>query len=120
MKMTKATLKKTLHFLQTKYHLLVVGFIFTALVTSPTFASASTPKLVSGTVDLFDDILSWLLLIIPGGMAIMLAYHAFTRSMADDPATIAEKNKLMKNVVIGGLLAFSASGLIKIILAYYQ
>ena len=78
------------------------------------------PVLVSGTVKLFKAITSWLLLIIPVGAGAVLGYHALQKSLSDDQAVIAEKNKLMKNVIIGAAIAETASGLVTLILVYYS
>lgn len=86
---------------------------------NPSYASSGV-KLIDGTVDLFDAISGWLLLIIPTGAGTVLGYHALQKSLSDDQAVIAEKNKAMKNVIIGAAIATTASGLVKIVLAFYN
>jgi hypothetical protein len=83
-------------------------------------AYASTPRLISGTVDLFRAITGWLLLIIPVGAGAVLGYQALQKSLTDDQAVISEKNKMMKNVIIGAAIAETASGLVTVILSFYS
>lgn len=91
-----------------------------------TYAAASAPnqpqppKIVTGTVSLLSTISNWLLLIIPVGVGAMLGIQALQKSMTDDQAVIAEKNKLMKNTLIAGAIAMTADGLAALILNFYQ
>lgn len=81
--------------------------------------AAGQPKLVSGTVSLFQTATTWLLVIIPVGTGFFLGYHASQKAMSEDEAIVAQKNKLMKNVIIGAAIAESAAGFITTILAFY-
>lgn len=83
-------------------------------------AYAGEPKVVSGTKLLFADGTLWLSGLIPVGAGLMLGFQAFQKSMTDDTAVIAEKNRFMKNVLIGAAIAESASGLAALILNYYK
>ena len=100
------------------YQACVMGLMLTAIFITPTFATQ--PKLVSGTVALFQAITGWLLVIIPVGAGAVLGYHALQKSLSDDQAVIAEKNKQMKNVIIGAAIAETASGLVTVILGFYK
>lgn len=116
----KGVRKKIYNFLnkiEKLYYALIAGFIFADI---PNTIYADSPALVSGTVKLFQNITAWLLLIIPVGAGAFLAFHATQKALSDDQAVIAEKNKLMKNAVIGAAVAESASGLITLILGYYS
>ena len=98
----------------------VVSFSFTFLVMySPVFAAAP-PKLISGTVSLLSAVSRWLLLIIPVGAGAFLGYQALQKSLTDDQAVIAEKNKLMKNTLIGAAIAMTADGLATLVLSFYS
>ncbi len=100
----------------------MVFSVFTALyvfTTNISYAYAS-PKIVSGTVNLLKSVTGWLLLIIPVGAGAFLGYQALQKSMTDDQAVIAEKNKLMKNTLIGAAIAVTADGLATLFLSYYQ
>lgn len=96
------------------------ALLFLLLMGISTQVHAATPKLVSGTIDLFKAATGWLTLIIPSGAGVFLAYHATQKALSDDQAVIAEKNKLMKNVIIGAAVATTASGLATIILGFYS
>lgn len=91
-----------------------------AIMVMMTQGYANTPKLVSGTAALFEAVSRWLLVIIPVGAGAVLGYHALQKSLSDDQAVIAEKNKQMKNVIIGAAIATTASGLVSIILGFYS
>lgn len=119
--MSKSRFKKLADFLQknTRSYYSLVLFIMLLMGMSNN-AYASQPKLVTGTVELFKSITTWLLLIIPVGAGAVLGFHALQKSLSDDQAVIAEKNKLMKNVIIGAAIAMTASGLITIILGFYS
>lgn len=114
----KQILSKLLGKGEKAYQALILGLILTAFFVTPAFATQ--PKLVSGTVALFKAITGWLLLIIPVGAGAVLGYHALQKSLSDDQAVIAEKNKQMKNVIIGAAIAETASGLVTIILGFYK
>lgn len=101
------------------YHSSILAIMTILTLNVPTYAAAQ-PKLVSGTVALFQSITTWLLIIIPVGAGAVLGYHALQKSLSDDQAVIAEKNKLMKNVLIGAAVAETASGLVTIILGFYK
>lgn len=81
---------------------------------------AADPKFVTGAKTLLSDVLKWVLILVPVAAAAMIGYHALMKTLSDgDPAVIAEKNKKMKNVLIGAIIAMSASGLVTAILAYF-
>jgi uncharacterized membrane protein len=81
---------------------------------------ANQPRIVTGTVNLFRAITGWLLLIIPVGAGAFVAFHALQKSMTEDQAVIAEKNKLIKNTIIGAIIAECADGLVTVILSFYS
>lgn len=90
------------------------------LMSIGTISYAGTPKLITGTVALFQSATTWLLLIIPVGAGFVLGYQALQKSLTEDQAIIAEKNKMMKNVIIGAAIAETASGLVTIVLSFYK
>jgi len=103
-----------------KFKIKKIGYMVLMLsLYMTTTAFATTPKIVSGTQKLLTDATGWLTLLIPIGGGLFLAYQAFLKSMATDEAEKSAKNKLMKNVLIGVIIATSASGLVKTLLAYY-
>lgn len=105
-----------------KYEKAYMRTIYTLMITMvmSSQAYAAQPKLVSGTVSLFKAITSWLLILIPVGAGAVLGWHAFNKSMTEDQSVVAEKNRMMKNVIIGAAIAETASGLITVILGFYS
>lgn len=100
----------------------LLGIIFTTLlITSPAFAAkGGQPTIVIGTKNLFTDAGTWVLIIVPVGAACMLGWHALAKSMSEgDPAVIAEKNKKMRNVLIGAIIAETAVSIVTVVLSYY-
>lgn len=83
-------------------------------------AAGEQPKIITGTVDLLTSATGWLALLIPPGAGLFLGYHAWQKSLTDDHAVIAEKNKMMKNVLIGAVIAETATGLARVILGFYS
>ena len=80
---------------------------------------AATPRIVTGTYDLLQAATGWLLIIIPVGAGLFVGFHALQKSMTEDQAVIAEKNKLIKNTIISAIVAECASGIITAILSFY-
>jgi len=98
----------------------MVCITIVSLMLTVTTSAAGTPVLVTGTLSLFQAATTWLLLIIPVGGGLFLGYHALMKALTDDQAVIADKNKLMKNVLIGLAIAETASGLVTVILSFYK
>ncbi|MBO8129278.1 MAG: hypothetical protein H0Z39_08795 [Peptococcaceae bacterium] len=83
-------------------------------------AWAAPPQLVTGAQNLLNDVLTWLLWLIPAAAGAAIAYHALVKQLSDgDPSTIASHNRAMKNVLIGAAIGWSASGLVKWFLSYF-
>lgn len=100
------------------YHVMVITAL--TLLTTGKPVLAGQPKLVSGTVALFNAGTGWLLVLIPVAAGCVLGYTALQKSLTDDHAVVAEKNKMMKNVLIGAAIAESAAGLVTAVLAFYS
>lgn len=98
---------------------IVLSFVFVLVLgfVTPVFA---TPSFVDGGKRLLQDILKWILILVPVAAAAMIGYHALMKTLSDgDPATIADRNKKMKTVLIGAIIAVSASALVTLILSYF-
>jgi len=78
------------------------------------------PKIVSGTLSLISAITGWLLLIIPVAAGCYLTFLSLQKSATQDQAVIAEKNKAIKNTIIAAVIGECASGIITLILSFYQ
>lgn len=97
------------------------AMVLSLLVVSPVFAEGHAPKIVTGAVKLAQDAFGWILILVPVTAGTMFAWHAWMKSMADgDPGTIAEKNKKMKGVLVYSAIAEGASGLVFMVLSYFQ
>ena len=89
------------------------------LVCSPAMA-AGEPEIVTGTKNLMDAAMTWLLVLIPVGCAAIVAWHAFIKQMNEgDPTQAAVHNRAMKNALIAGAIGISASGIVKAVLSFY-
>ncbi|MBU3173280.1 hypothetical protein [Clostridium estertheticum] len=117
-KKTAQKLSKILKKGEKTYNTLILTSMIGMGISSNVYASQ--PVLISGTVKLFSAITTWLLVIIPVGAGAVLGYQALQKSLTDDQGVIGEKNKMMKNVIIGAAIAETASGLITVILGFYK
>ena len=117
LKICKLIFSKALKKGEKTYCIFVLSMMTITVMASPVYAAQ--PKLVTGTVALFQAATSWLLVIIPVGAGTVLGYTALQKSLTDDHAVLAEKNKMMKNVLIGAAIAETSSGLVTAILAFY-
>lgn len=105
-----------------KYQSLIRYISVTALfylsIVSP--SHAATPNIVSGAQRLAQDALTWVLILVPVTAGTMVGYHAWMKSMADgEPGAVAERNKKIKQTLIGGVVAESAAGITQLILSYF-
>jgi len=91
----------------------------TTVFANPPGSTGSEPKLISGTFNLLKAATGWLTVLIPPGAGLFLGFHAWQKSMTDDQSVIAEKNKLMKNVLIGAAIAETASSMAWVVLQFY-
>lgn len=98
----------------------VILAIALMLVFTPVTFAAGEPGIVSGTKNLLDAAMTWLLVLIPVGCACVIAWHAFVKQMNEgDPAQAAIHNRAMKNALVAGAIGISASGIVKAVLAFY-
>ncbi|MCD5401617.1 hypothetical protein LR013_03395 [candidate division NPL-UPA2 bacterium] len=78
------------------------------------------PTIITGAQRLIQDIMSWLLVLIPVAGGTMIAYHSLMKILSDgDPVVCAEKNKKIKAVLTGVVIGMSAAGLVTAIIAYF-
>ncbi|MCZ2845732.1 MAG: hypothetical protein O2U61_04440, partial [Candidatus Bathyarchaeota archaeon] len=78
-------MKKTIYrFLNTKkFELLLWGsLVFVIALGFGTEAQAATPKFVTGGRNLLQDILKWVLILVPVAAAAMIGYHALMKSLS--------------------------------------
>lgn len=78
------------------------------------------PQIVQGALNLLQDALRWLLVLIPAAGGMMIAYHALMKTLSDgDPAVVADRNRKIKQVLIGVVIGMSASGIVSAVLTYF-
>ncbi len=118
LKKTREKLFTILEKTEKVYKRIILSFIIMIFMTNNTFAAP--PKIVTGTVDLFTEVSNWLLLIIPAGAGAVLGFHALQKSLTDDDAVIADKNKKMKNTLISAVIAETAVGIVRVVLGFYS
>lgn len=98
----------------------IVIIIALMLVFTPVALAEGEPGIVTGTKDLLDAALTWVLILIPVGCACVIAWHAFVKQMNEgDPAQAAIHNRAMKNALVAGAIGMSAAGIVKAVLAFY-
>ena len=79
---------------------------------------AATPAFVTGTQNLMNDAMTWVLILIPIAASLFCAWKAFCYQAADDNERIMIK-KSVKGAVVVAILCECASAIIKLILSYY-
>lgn len=90
------------------------------IVFFPEVALANEPTIVTGTKDLLNALMNWLLGLIPLGAASVLAWHAFAKQLNEgDGAKVSQHNQAMKNTLISAAIGVTAAGTVKAILAFY-
>jgi len=98
-----------------------IAYLTFLLMTFSAQISAEEPKIVTGTKNLFNDGLGWILILIPIATALMIGYHALLKLLSDaDPGVVAEKNKKMKSTLVAGIIGESAMGIVTAVFKYYQ
>ncbi|NLK51461.1 MAG: hypothetical protein GX295_03295 [Syntrophomonadaceae bacterium] len=81
---------------------------------------ADDPGIVTGTKNLLDAALGWLLILIPVGCGCVIGWHAFCKQLNEgDPAQATTHNRAIKNALVAGAIGMSASGIVKTVLAFY-
>lgn len=95
-------------------------FILAVILLPVPVLAAGEPGIVSGTVNLLNAATSWLLGLIPVGCATMMGWHAFLKQLNEgDPAEAAVHNRAMRNILIGGIIGMSVTGIVKAVLSFY-
>jgi hypothetical protein len=78
------------------------------------------PEIVTGAQRLFQDLLRWLLVLIPLAGGAMIAWHSVAKLLSDgDPGTVADCNRKIKQVIVGVIIGMSASGIVSAAMAYF-
>jgi len=79
------------------------------------------PEFIGNIYNLLNDALRWVLYIVPVATAFVIAYHALLNHFAEgDHAANIKHKEAMKKTLIYGAIAFSASGVVTVILSYFR
>ncbi|MBO8164208.1 MAG: hypothetical protein H0Z34_10890 [Brevibacillus sp.] len=89
------------------------------LMTASTLYAAKDNILVSGTKSLLNDALFWVLILIPVGAAVAIAWQNFLKKGTDEPAEIAAKDKLIKKYMWAAVIGECSAAIVKLVLSYY-
>ena len=101
------------------YFRILLTLTFILLIT-PVALAADEPGIVTGTKNLLNAAMTWLLILIPLGCAVFIGWHAFLKSLNEgDPAQAQIHNRAMKGALIAGAIGVSASGIVKTVLGFY-
>ena len=80
--------------------------------------AAAAPVFVTGTQNLMNDAMTWVLVLIPTAAALYCAWKAFCYQSADENERTMIK-KSVKGALIIAVFGECASAIIKVILSYY-
>lgn len=78
------------------------------------------PKIISGTVELLNQASGWILILAPIIGSLFGGYHALRKSASDDDMEIQKHQKMIKNAVVGVVVAISISGIVKFVSGFYS
>lgn len=81
-------------------------------------AAEAAPVFVTGTVNLMNDAMTWILILIPTAAALFCAWKALCYQSADENERVVIK-KSVKGAVIVAIFGELSSAIIKLILSYY-
>lgn len=95
-------------------------FLTSVLVASQiSTVNAADPTIVTGAKSLASDVTKYLLILIPIVAGGAIAYQALMKMLNDDPASVADRNKKMKNILVAAAIGESASAIVTAVLAYF-
>lgn len=78
------------------------------------------PQEISNIINLLQDLLTWVLVIVPVAGGLMIGYHSLMKIMADgDPGEIADRNSKIKMVLTSAVIAFIGAGIVRIVVSYF-
>lgn len=91
--------------------------VFMLLMSNVAYAQ---PQIVTGARRLLQDVLTWILVLIPVAGGAMVGYHSLLKILSDgDPAVVADRNRKIKTVLVGVVMGMSASGIVLAVVAYF-
>ncbi|MDA5110975.1 hypothetical protein O3V59_21815 [Brevibacillus thermoruber] len=95
----------------------LVLFFSILMTATPTFAADNV--LVTGTKNMLNDVLKWLLILIPATAAVAISYQNWLKKSTEEPAEIAAKSKLIKKYMVAAVIGECSAAIVKLVLSYY-
>ena len=96
-----------------------MGFqVLVVMVLFMSFAASVDPT--AGFQKAVDEILKWLLIIIPSFAGLYTTFHLVKKGMSEDQAVRNECNIKIKNTLISSGLALGASAITKFLLGFFK
>ena len=77
------------------------------------------PTIISGTLALLNAASGWITVLAPVVGGVFGGYHAIMKSRADDEMEIAKHQKMIKNAIIGTVVAMTITGTITFVTSFY-
>lgn len=77
------------------------------------------PSIVSGTISLLNAASGWITVIAPIVGGLFGGYHAIMKAKADDEMEIAKHQKMIKNAIVGTVVAMTITGTITFVTGFY-
>lgn len=103
-----------------KKYAALLTFAFSLFLAQPAFANSISKSIfVTGTKAMLNDALTGILILVPIAAAAMIAWLSYLKKGLQEPAEIAQKDKLIKKIMIAAVIAFGSSTIVKIVLSYY-
>lgn len=78
------------------------------------------PQIIQGTLTLLNTAFGWLAILAPVVGGLFGGYHAIRKSMSDDEMAIAKHQKMIKNAIIGTVIAMTIGGTITFVTGFYS
>lgn len=98
---------------------LVFGMILTFAL--PAFAATGSPKFVSGTMAMLQDLLKWILIILPIAAALIIAFgYTMKITSGHDPKVVSQQESIAKSVLKWAIIAECGSGIVTYVLSFYN
>lgn len=90
-----------------------------SVLSSQAFANSTTPSFFTNINKAFLAGAGWLGTIVAASTGFYVAFHAWQKSMTDDEAVIAQKNKLIKNALVGAAIVLGGGSVVTAVLAFF-
>lgn len=78
------------------------------------------PSIISGTISLLNSASGWITIIAPIVGGLFGGYHAIRKSHAEDDTEIKKHEKMIKNAIVGTVIAMTITGTITFVTSFYK